>query len=219
MKAALFDVEGTLIDCAQQSIETWQRTLARFGLDVPRQKLQEQSGRDTMEMLQELLPHCPEKTRKELAKQQGELYRKEYLPSVRPFDGVPELIRQTKAGGFKVGLATTCQPDELKVYLDKLGIDSLIDGIACGTDVKHGKPHPDLFKLGLRRLCCDAPSSLTLGDSPYDANAACLAHLEPFGVETGGFSRDALREAGCRAVFRDTKDFLERCEHWLFNMR
>jgi phosphoglycolate phosphatase-like HAD superfamily hydrolase len=94
-------------------------------------------------------------------------------------------------------LATTCQPDELKVYLDKLGIDSLIDGIACGTDVKHGKPHPDLFELGLRRLCCDAPSSLTLGDSPYDANAACLARLEPFGVETGGFSRDALREAGC----------------------
>ena len=43
-----------------------------------------------------------------------------------PFDGVPELIRQIKAGGFKVGLATTCQPDELKVYLDKLGIDSLI---------------------------------------------------------------------------------------------
>jgi hypothetical protein len=55
--------------------------------------------------------------------------------------------------------------------------------------------------------------------TPHDANAACLAHLEPFGVETGGFSRDALREAGCRAVFRDTKDFLERCEHWLFNMR
>jgi hypothetical protein len=82
-------------------------------------------------------------------------------------------------GAYRNEYLPSCQPDELKVYLDKLGIDSLIDGIACGTDVKHGKPHPDLFEFGLRRLCCDAPSSLTLG-SPYDANAACLAHLNPF---------------------------------------
>jgi phosphoglycolate phosphatase-like HAD superfamily hydrolase len=74
-----------------------------------------------------------------------------------------------KAAGFKIGLATTCEPDELKVYLDKLGIKSLIDAVACGSDVKHDKPHPDLFELGLRRLCCDASTSLALGDTPYDA--------------------------------------------------
>jgi hypothetical protein len=49
--------------------------------------------------------------RNELAREEGKLYQKEYLPLVRPFADVPELFRKTRSAGFKIGLATTCEPE------------------------------------------------------------------------------------------------------------
>jgi phosphoglycolate phosphatase-like HAD superfamily hydrolase len=39
-----------------------------------------------------------------------------------------------------------------------------------------------------------------IGDTPYDAEAASGAGAAAVGVLTGGFSTDALRDAGCFAV-------------------
>jgi hypothetical protein len=51
MKAVLFDAEGTLIDCAEQTIVAWQRTLRLFGYDISKAELRQQAGRATDEML------------------------------------------------------------------------------------------------------------------------------------------------------------------------
>jgi beta-phosphoglucomutase-like phosphatase (HAD superfamily) len=94
MKAVLFDVEGTLIDCAQQTIAAWQQTLHSFGYEVSKAEIQQRSGRDTAEMLELLLPDTSKAQRDELAKKESELYQKKYLPSVRPFAGVPPCFRR-----------------------------------------------------------------------------------------------------------------------------
>jgi beta-phosphoglucomutase-like phosphatase (HAD superfamily) len=101
MKAVLFDVEGTLIDCAQQTIAAWQRTLRLFGYDISNAELRQQSGRDTDEMLKLLVPAASKAQRDEFAKEEGKLYQKEYLPLIRPFAGVPELFRKTRSAGLQ----------------------------------------------------------------------------------------------------------------------
>jgi phosphoglycolate phosphatase-like HAD superfamily hydrolase len=208
MKAVLFDVEGTLIDCAQQTIAAWQQTLHSFGYEISKAELQQQSGRDSAEMLERLLPDTSKAQRDELAKKEGELYQETYLPSVCPFAGVPELFRKTKSAGFKIGLATTCKPEQLGMYRDLLAVDDMLDAIACGEDAAHGKPHPDLFEVCLRKLGCMPHDALAVGDTPYDARAARLAGVTPIGLETGSFSRAELMKAGCAAVFSDPADLL-----------
>jgi hypothetical protein len=47
-------------------------------------------------MLKLLVPAASKAQRDELAKEEGKLYQKEYLPLVRPFAGVPELFRKTR---------------------------------------------------------------------------------------------------------------------------
>jgi hypothetical protein len=61
--------------------------------DVSKAALQGQSGRDTAEMLALLLPDASKAQRDKLAREQGKLYAKQYLPSVRAFNGVRELFR------------------------------------------------------------------------------------------------------------------------------
>jgi phosphoglycolate phosphatase-like HAD superfamily hydrolase len=166
-------------------------------------------------MLELLLPGISKAQQDELAKEQGLLYQKDYLPLVRPFAGVPELFRKTKTFDLKVGLATTCEPEQLRVYCDLLGVTDMIDATACGADVEHGKPHPDLFQACLRELGADPHATTAVGDSPYDALAARSVGIKPIGLETGGFSRAALAKAGCHAVFSDPVDLLNRWEYWL----
>ena len=49
-------------------------------------------------------------------------------------------------------MATTCDRAELRFYGRIMRSLELCEVAVCGADVKRGKPHPDLFKLALRRL-------------------------------------------------------------------
>lgn len=55
--ALIFDVEGTLIDCAAQTIECWREALAEFGIAASRSSLQSYLGCDEKTMLEALLPN------------------------------------------------------------------------------------------------------------------------------------------------------------------
>jgi phosphoglycolate phosphatase-like HAD superfamily hydrolase len=51
---------------------------------------------------------------------------------------------------------------------------------------------------------------VVIGDTPYDAEAARTAKMKSIGVLSGGFAEQALRDAGCIAVYRGPEDLLRR---------
>jgi len=75
-QALIFDVEGTLIDCATQMIDCWEDTIIKAGHRIPRGELQLYSGMDGDEMLQTLLPDLSATTRKALIEEHGRSYRR-----------------------------------------------------------------------------------------------------------------------------------------------
>jgi phosphoglycolate phosphatase-like HAD superfamily hydrolase len=50
---------------------------------------------------------------------------------------------------------------------------------------------------------------MVVGDTPYDVEAARAAGMSTIGFLSGGFTEQALRQAGCIAVYRDPQDLLE----------
>jgi phosphoglycolate phosphatase-like HAD superfamily hydrolase len=207
----IFDVEGTLVDCAGLSLRCWQEVLRTAGVDIAFDVLQYHSGEGPGEMLPAILPPTALKRAEEIKKAQGACFRERYLPQVKPFPQVRALMERIKGSGRRIGLATTCAPDELKQYLGLLNISDLLDGIACGDDVEREKPSPDLVQLALER-CGDVPAdrAVMVGDTPYDAMAARRAGVGAIGVLTGGFSKLELKAAGCAEVFADPADMLAR---------
>jgi phosphoglycolate phosphatase-like HAD superfamily hydrolase len=136
----IFDVEGTLIDCVAQTLESWRQTLSEFGHSFTRDELQPYSGMDGAEMLDCLLPKLPGDKRKQVLKQQGDLFRAEYLHRVQPFPGVHETFEALRKQGTLLAIATTCKRDELAAYDEQMQLLGLTDAVACGDDVKRGKP-------------------------------------------------------------------------------
>ena len=209
----LFDVEGSLVDCIPQTLQCWREVLARYGFEVPLAQLQRYSGMDTTDLLAELLPATLRPRATEIADAEAKHYREKYLPSVCAFPGVRQLFEKLKQSGCRIGLATSCQPDELAVYLELTQIRDVIDAAACGADAKKGKPHPDLLKVVLQRLnAAGDKTAIMVGDTPYDAQAARALDLTALGLLTGGHSERDLRAAGCRAVYADPAHLLARFE-------
>ena len=93
-----------------------------------------------------------------------------------------------------------------------LNVEGFISATACGDDVEHGKPDPRLVGMALRKLNLPGPQAVMVGDTPYDAEAAVEAGASAAGVLTGGFSREALLEAGCFAVADDLLALLSGLE-------
>ena len=209
----IFDVEGTLVDSVPQDILSLQESLSRFEITVPYELLQLYSGLDGDQTLQLVAPDLPAEERKKVLEVRGMIYEEKYLKSVKPFIGVRDVFKELTARGGRIALATDCKGPELKHYRSLLNVDDLIDAMACGDDVDHGKPDPRLVGLALRKLRVPADQAVMVGDTPYDSEAALGAGARAAGVLTGGFSRKALSDAGCFVVARDMEDLLACLEN------
>ena len=215
MDVIIFDVEGTLIDCVPDILESWHVTLCEAGHAVPRKELQRYSGMDGSDMLDRLLPQAGHSEKTHLLKSQGELYRRAYMPLAKPFPGATDTVRWLKARHHVLGIATTCKDDELQAYDDRMDVLGLMDAVACGGDASSGKPHPDLFYLVMKKLNVTEPKcALAVGDTPYDALAAKSLGLAVAGVLTGGFSAETLKAAGCDLVLAELKDLRDQSERF-----
>ena len=204
----IFDVEGTLVDSVQQNLLSLQESLADFGIEAPHEELQLYSGLDGNQTLQLVAPDLVEADRKRVLEAQGKLYERKYLASVKAFAGVREVFLALTGEGGRIALATDCKGATLRHYLSLLAADDLIDSVACGDDVEHGKPDPRLVGLALRKLQVPAAQAVVIGDTPYDAEAACGAGTASAGVLTGGFSKETLLQAGCLSVAQEVRDLV-----------
>jgi HAD superfamily hydrolase (TIGR01509 family) len=205
--AAIFDVEGTLMDCVPLQLESWRVTLGEAGHFITYAELQPFSGMDGLWMLDHLLPEATSEDKQRLLKAQGESYRSDFLRRAQPFPAVRHLFETLQHNRVRIGIATTCQKDQLAAYDERLNILELTDSVACGEMVEHGKPDPSLFQRCLAGLRIeDAATAVAIGDTPYDATAAKKIGMVCAGVITGGFSEQALRAAGCDQVFEQVSD-------------
>jgi HAD superfamily hydrolase (TIGR01549 family) len=201
-ECAIFDVEGTLVDCVPLILESWRATLQEAGHSFTHLDLQPYSGMDGSWMLEQLLPKEPAATREALLKAQGERYRAHFIERAQAFPAVRALFETLKHLGVRIGIATTCKADELAIYESRLGVLDMADAISCGDVVKHGKPDPALLIHCHRSLDLENPSrAVVIGDTPFDALAAKGAQMRAVGVLTGGFAAASLMDAGCEDIF------------------
>jgi HAD superfamily hydrolase (TIGR01549 family) len=211
IRAAIFDLDGTLVDSNDLHVEAWEETFRHFGKEFPVKNLREQIGKGGDQYLPVFLS---EKEMREIGKQvdefRGKLFKKKYLSRVRPFPRVRELFERVRGAGKKIALASSGKADEVEYYQKLAGIEGVVDCQTTADDVAHSKPKADVFIAALRRLGHLVPEeAIAIGDTPYDIQAAKKIDLATVALLCGGFSEDELRATGAVAIFRDPSDLLE----------
>ncbi len=215
--AFIFDIDGTLVDSNELHVDSWDRAFRRFAKEFSREKLRSQIGKGSDQYLPEFLTlEEIDRFGKELDDYRSDLFRKEYLPKVRPFPKVRELFQRIRNDDKHIVLASSGKKEDTKYYIDLLQIGDLIEGYTSGDDADHSKPAPDIFAASLKKLGDISPSdAVTVGDTRFDVEAAKKAGLTTIAFLCGGTSEAVLRRAGAIAIYRDPADFLAHYDEFI----
>jgi HAD superfamily hydrolase (TIGR01549 family) len=212
VRAFIFDIDGTLVDSNELHVDSWDRAFQRFGKQFSRERLCAQIGKGSDQYLPEFL--TPEEIKnfgKELDEYRSELFKKEYLPKVRPFPKVRELFQRIHDDHKRIVLASSGKKADTKYYIDLLKIGDLVAGCVSGDDAESSKPAPDIFAASLEKLGdIPAADALTVGDTRFDIEAAKKTGLKTIALLCGGTPESVLRQAGAIAIYRDPAEFLAR---------
>jgi HAD superfamily hydrolase (TIGR01509 family) len=201
-KAAIFDVDGTLLDSVDLHALAWHEAMEKFGHDVSFEQARGQIGKGGDKLIPHFLTQDAQRDHgKEMEEWRGKRFKTAYLPLVRPFSAVPDLLQRVRDAGLRIAVASSAKKDELEKYLDIAGIADLVDVTTSSDDVEESKPAPDIFEAVLKKLGMGGGDAVAIGDTPYDAAAAGKAGIRTVGVLCGGFTEDSLRQAGCVQVY------------------
>ena len=212
IQAVIFDLDGTIVDSNDFHVEAWDLAFRHFGKHFPEPELRKQIGKGSDQYLPEFLtPEELKKIGKQIDEYRSALFRKEFLPRVKPFPKVRELFERIKHGRRRIGLATSSHKDEVKTYTDIARIGDLIDCLTTSDDAKKSKPAPDVFEVALDQLELPAMAAIAVGDTRFDVEAANKIKLATIGVLCGGAADEEIfRKLGAVAIYKDPADLLDR---------
>jgi HAD superfamily hydrolase (TIGR01509 family) len=209
-KCFIFDIDGTLIDSNEEHALAWQKAFASKGKNISLKQIWPQIGKGSDQFLPNFLSKDELKEiGKDVSKAHGEIFRREYLPRIRPFPKVRELFKKIRNADGRIALASSSDKEEVTAYETIAQIGDLVEKSAMADDAEKTKPAPDIFQAAMSRLGNPPGNAvIIIGDTPHDATAAARAGLPAIGVLCGGFSEADLKSHGCFAVFEDPADIL-----------
>lgn len=117
LRAVIFDIDGTLVDSVDLHARAWQEAFRHFGREIPFEQIRSQIGKGGDQLLPVFLSEAEiRKFGKELEEYRSNLFKREYLPLVRPFPKVRELFEKLRSDGKQIALASSAKGDELEAY-------------------------------------------------------------------------------------------------------
>jgi len=199
---AVLDVDGTLVDSNYQHALAWYRALRAVGETFPIWRLHRLIGMGGDQLVLSLGgKELEERIGEGARKRQGEEVDK-LIDEVAALPGARDLLLAIKERGHRLVLASSGQPRHVDVAVDLLDARDIADVITSGEDAEATKPAPDLLQVALKKLGASTDaSSVLIGDSVWDVEAAKNAGMPAIVVRSGGFGDDELRNAGAVAIY------------------
>jgi HAD superfamily hydrolase (TIGR01509 family) len=124
-----------------------------------------------------------------------EIYLEMVPTRLRAFPGAVELVRELKARGVRIAVASSADLIKIEANLNKIGLPPTEwDAIVCAEDVTHKKPAPDIFLAAARKLGLAPAECVVLEDAVNGIEAAKTAGMRCVAVASS-FPADQLHEA------------------------
>ena len=208
-------MDGVLYNSMLSHAKAWHRAMAHFGYDLPEQEAYMHEGRTGASTIN--IVSRRQRGVEESEERIQEIYRvksqffNEYPPA-EPMPGALELLRKLQARGLKILIVTGSGQTSL---LDRL--NHHFPGVFCrelmvtAFDVKHGKPAPEPYLMGLQKGGLRAEECVVVENAPLGVRAAKAAGIFTIAVNTGPLPDSALADEGADLLFPSMQAL---CDAW-----
>ncbi|MDQ1012667.1 HAD superfamily hydrolase (TIGR01509 family) [Streptomyces sp. V4I23] len=207
-RAAVFDVDGTLVDTNHLHVVSWWEAFRQSGHRVAMHDIHRAVGLPGGDLVAHLLGDDRDRDQDDTVKAAHKALYAAYSDRLPPLEQAGQLLRTLSRSGWTVVLATSASGAELAALRRAIDADDAISAMASADDVAEGKPAPEPVRHALELAGVPAERAVFVGDTVWDMRAARRAGVLCVGLLCGGIPRSDLVEAGAHAVHDDPADLL-----------
>ena len=204
LKGLLFDMDGTLVDNLAYHFMAFDAYAKREGFTLLEPVSLKINGMHSNDIFPLLLGNevVAQYGLDRLNREKEVVYRDMYRPKIAPIAGVIELLKEAKKAGVKCAIGSSGCRENVEMIIEGLGIADLIDGSISGSDVTHGKPHPEIFTKAHELLGLKAEECIVVEDAVNGILAGVAAGCKCLAVTTTA-TAEVLVEAGASLCVED----------------
>ena len=211
-KAVLFDMDGVLYDSMPNHAIAWQQSMAQFGIQMTADDAYATEGARGVDTIRKMVKRQQRRDIDEAEAQRmydvkSHIFHS--LPEAPIMPGVLDLMQQIQADGIQIGVVTGSGQRQLiqRILSD---FENYVDEkhITTAYDVKHGKPNPDPYLVGLKKAGNLMPyEAIVVENAPLGVRAGVAAKIFTIAVNTGPLPAQILLDANADLLFPTMKEF------------
>ena len=209
IEAAIFDMDGTLVDNTAYHVRAFELFCERYGVRDWREKLATAFGKGNDDIMRLIMPEevIREKGIEALAEEKEGIYRAIYAPAIRPVAGLRELLERLRAADIRCAVGSSGCRTNVEFVLERCGIGAYFDVRISGDMVPRCKPDPEIYRTAAAALEVDPARCVIFEDAKAGIEAARRAGAGRIVVLTTTLPREELeREEGVDRIIDDFGD-------------
>jgi beta-phosphoglucomutase len=184
--AALWDVDGVIIDSGEQHRQAWEALARENGFPYSDDAFWATFGMRNSDIFPRMFGvHEPERIAA-LSDRKETLYRELLRREATALPGARELLAALHAAGYRQALGSSAPVANIEAIISLLDIGPSLDGFVSGEHVAQGKPAPDIFLAGARLLGIEPARCVVFEDAPAGVAAARAGGMRCIGVRRAG---------------------------------
>ena len=173
-KAAIFDMDGLILDSERTVLSCWEKIGEKYGFkDIETYGISVigKNKKATIDEFERVYGEPGDRYEKELREIYNGLAEKGLVP-LKPH--ALELLASMKNAGMKLAIASSSTREEVTSQMEMLGALPYFDTCVCGDQVTRSKPDPEIFLLACDALGVKPEEAIGLEDS-FNGVRACKA--------------------------------------------
>lgn len=186
LKAVIFDLDGTMVDTETLYSEAFSILLKTYGVTPKPYKhgLVHMVGVNTQDILKFLMGryNFSGDIKTLTTKLRENYFQLIQNKKIKPAKGVKKLILLLKKNHLKLAVASGSSSRNINIILKNLSIENFFDAIVGADQVKHGKPHPEIYETTVTKLAISKNDCVVIEDTESGVKAAKSAGLKVVAV-------------------------------------
>lgn len=194
IQAVIWDLDGVLIDSAEEHRKSWHRLAQTEGLPLTDEQFYATFGMRNSAIIPRLWGSMSPERVQELADRKEEYFREFVRNAATPLPGAIELLSALRDAGYRQALASSTPIKNIELVNEVLGLDRYLSVLVSGESVTRGKPAPDVFLKAAAELGVEPARCLVIEDAVAGVEAAHAGGMRCIAV-AGDRDLPGLREA------------------------